>query len=302
MESRQLVEKQKLVDKVKGTCYTILFENRYQEFSDTFGYFYHPKINPIQVEEVSENIALWSIVCSPLYHNPFGNKDKKMYFYTDVNGDLLFDNRFFDYATPFSDGCAFIQVKGFEDWKPVKKSLILDVKRHQLLSVPIDFKAVDRVVNNNIPFLDTESKKWGSCVINPETGEWNYDIPFIWDGLSFSSTTDRVYVGIVKSFSYYPNWDNTPYCRMVPDWDKAESYHKYSITSMSKKYAYTLDSFRESDGYGHCALRNDFWDYVRSRDIFGSGSLDSVDSNNVVDAGNIEEYTYKKSYVANSRN
>ncbi len=53
------------------------------------------------LESVEENIALWRKYKS--------GSSKSYYFFTDLEGKLLFDGKTFQYATPFSDSKACLK-------------------------------------------------------------------------------------------------------------------------------------------------------------------------------------------------
>lgn len=139
----------------------------------------------IHIVGISEDIALWRV---------YNFKDESMFFYTDIEGNILF-HYFFDFATLFCDGCAPVIANG--------KAVIIDVNRHRLLSCPIRFKSVRSIQNNQLSVLDYDTNKWGSYNINPETGIWTQDIPFIWDGLSLLKDADNsVLVGLNEGYHY----------------------------------------------------------------------------------------------------
>jgi len=240
---------------------------------------------------VEENIALWSY---KLFS--FGNEREYRYCYTNLSGDLLLGNQEFSYAMPFSNGCALVQTS-----YPIQKqtTFIIDTKRHQILSVPPDFKNVNNIMYNRLPILDYESNKWGTYMINPETGEWSYDIPFIWDCLALSRNEGSVYVGRRENFCYHPNDDNTPYSHMVPGHDDFEVANIYRTTgiSLSIEEACDFAYFEEIQNDG-CHLVLDprsYWDdYALYRE---KNNFVSTNDGSIVDLGNLKEYTLKKSYL-----
>lgn len=54
----------------------------------------------LSLVSVEENISLWK--------KRYFNDDKEDYFYTDLEGNLLFDGRNFQYATPFYHSLACV--------------------------------------------------------------------------------------------------------------------------------------------------------------------------------------------------
>lgn len=244
------------------------------------------------MEGVEENIALWQVTTKSFRHG-----DKYTYFYTDLNGNLLFGNSFFDYATPFSNGCALVQTQYYS---PEIKTFILDIKHHQVLSIPIDFNSANKMMHNSLPVLDNKSNKWGSYIVDTETGIWTYDIPFIWDCLALSRNKDNVYVGCSEDFCYSPNIDNTPYSHMIPDRDEVAIAKMYRVTGipMTKQEAVNYDYFRELNNHECCRLVENprrYWeDYPLLSEAQG---LNSTNDGTIVETGKLKEYTLKKSYL-----
>lgn len=150
-----------------------------------FGY-----INNIFFEGVTENIVLWSVECCSYKY-----KNKYMYVYTDIEGNILFDNLFFDFAILFSNRCAFVIT---DEYNPKIQNFVLDIERKQVITIPVKFKSIGNIVDNNIPVLDSKTKKWGSYVLDLKSGKWSHKIPFIWDKLAFSRNKKMYMVGLKK--------------------------------------------------------------------------------------------------------
>lgn len=148
----------------------------------------------IYLESVEEDIALWKK----------GNCVHKnyCYFYTDLEGKLLFNGKTFKYATPFSNFRAC--VNNYREW------LVLDLENKEIIVFPKEliFENINIFRNDGLPLFDRDSLSWGSVRYNPNEKSFKKDIPFIWDTLEFSRVKDQVYVG--KS-DIYLSGDNHPY-------------------------------------------------------------------------------------------
>ncbi len=253
------------------------------------------------MEGVEENIALWVIKCRDVDKT---RDSEYMFIYTDLDGNLLFGNTFFNYAMPFSDGCAYVDAtrsfNGIEQF-------ILDVKNRQILTLPFDWKDVNTIMHNNLPVLDRETGKWGSYVINPETGVWTYGIPFIWEGLAFSREDYpkdlRAYVSIRHDICSYPNIDNTPYYRMNPRYDEVEVLKRYMTarTTMSIKEATNFNEFYRKRKYyskdSFCLVENPKIYWSEEPLIWEKSRNASTNDGTIVEFGNLEGFSLKKTYL-----
>ena len=198
---------------------------------------------------------------------------------------------------PFSNGCALVQTT-----YPIKNltTFIIDMKRHQILSVPPAFKGVDNMRYNCLPILDYDSNKWGTYMINPETGEWSYDIPFIWDCLTLSRNEGKVYVGLEQQVCYSPNIDDTPYSHMIPDRDKVEVMSKFRTAGvpMTKQEAHDLNQFKQFWEARCCVFVFDpdqYWnDYPLYREKV---NFCSTNDGTILEPEDLEDYALKKSYL-----
>ena len=65
--------------------------------------FYEIKDYGAELESVEENIALWWVG----YRRVDDSRVTSYYFYTDLEGNMLFDGNTFFFATPFSNGLAY---------------------------------------------------------------------------------------------------------------------------------------------------------------------------------------------------
>jgi hypothetical protein len=148
-------------------------------------YRYTRKIFDIHLVSIDNNIALWAV------EHLTGHGSLYSYIYTDLNGNILFNNEIFKYAAPFSNQKAIVKIMHSE-W------LIIDLEKKEIVSFPHDltFRNINRFKNNCIPLFDKEKKKWGGYQYNEEDKTFSENIPFIWDALDFSRSEGEVYVGI----------------------------------------------------------------------------------------------------------
>lgn len=269
----------------KENCTRVLDEKYYDLGSETYKYIFGGKL---YLEAISENIALWSIECdSPIY------KRKTKYFYTDLNGNILFQNFFFDYATPFSDECAVIETPHYTS----KRTLfILDLRHQQLLSIPKEINGIYKIMHSNIPVYDEQSKKCGSYHIDTETGLWTQDIPFIWDRLAFDNDKEIVWVSRTSLNPYYSNDDNTPYNHMVPNHNEISYYKEYYITRLNKNQCYNYDGFLQSKKLNGIIKRQNF-DSIEEA-IYSKTNSDYQDNQDTtINTDSIKKYSLKLSHI-----
>lgn len=144
----------------------------------------------LSLVSVEENIGLWK--------KRYFNDDKEDYFYTDLEGNLLFDGRNFQYATPFYHSLACVNDR-IDGW------YLMDIRKKQLVSLPkeISFDNINGFRQENLALFDKEKRHWGSYCYTPESAEFREEIPFIWDNLEFSRDNGFVYTGLV---------DRSPIC------------------------------------------------------------------------------------------
>lgn len=134
-------------------------------------YYEKSYYNCIFLISVEEDIALWK---------KFNAVHKEyLHFYTNLEGNLIFNGKNFKYATPFSNSRACIN--NFREW------LILDLERKEIISFPngLNFENINILRNDNIALFEKSSFKWGSIKYYPDEKSFQNDIPFIWDALTF---------------------------------------------------------------------------------------------------------------------
>lgn len=143
------------------------------------------KQSDIEILSIKENIVLWGTERTCKY-----SLCSKLYFYTDMEGKLLFDGTIFRYATPFSDSCAL--VKQDNDW------YIIDLKIMKFVGLPNEILpyTANGFENGNLAIFDRTKEHWGSYYYSRENQAFEQDIPFIWDALEFLRKKEGVYVGI----------------------------------------------------------------------------------------------------------
>lgn len=116
-------------------------------------------------------------------------KDSRTYFFTDLNGNILFSNTGFKYATPFSSSLSYVIM-----WDNME--YIIDIKSKLLILISNNkWQITNGFRNGNLAVFDEESKKWGSYLFDRDNLSFSQDIPFIWDALEFSRDKDFVYAG-----------------------------------------------------------------------------------------------------------
>lgn len=181
----------------------------------------HRTITLISVEE---NIALWAV---KEYRN-----QKRYYYYTDLQGTLLFNGECFFYATPFSDHKALVKI--------YRKPLVLDLSHKELVEIPesISWESLNGFRNSNMVVFDEKEKQWGSYHYDDNEKGFLQDIPFIWDTLEFSRKQDQVYVGKsnvgVAMFGY----------DVQTKWDERDLELQIATLQLDKKYAYDLKRYK----------------------------------------------------------
>lgn len=181
----------------------------------------HRTITLISVEE---NIALWAV---KEYRN-----QKRYYYYTDLQGTLLFNGECFFYATPFSDHKALVKI--------YREPLVLDISHKELVEIPesISWESLNGFRNSNMVVFDEKEKQWGSYHYDDNEKGFLQDIPFIWDTLEFSRKQDQVYVGKsnvdVAMFGY----------DVQTKWDERDLELQIATLQLDKKYAYDLKRYK----------------------------------------------------------
>ena len=181
----------------------------------------HRTITLISVEE---NIALWAV---KEYRD-----QKRYYYYTDLQGNLLFNGECFFYATPFSDHKALVKI--------YREPLVLDISHKELVEIPesISWESLNGFRNSNMAVFDEKEKQWGSYHYDDNEKGFLQDIPFIWDTLEFSRKQDQVYVGKsnvgVAMFGY----------DVQTKWDERDLELQIATLQLDKKYAYDLKRYK----------------------------------------------------------
>lgn len=138
----------------------------------------------IYIASIREDIVYWKT-----YPSGYTLVSPK-YFYTDLEGKILFNESIFDYAAPFSNSCSL--VKQGSDW------YIIDLNLKEFVSLPNEITpyAASGFEMGNLIIFDKETGHWGSYYYNREDKTFQKDIPFIWDALKFAENKDFVYVGL----------------------------------------------------------------------------------------------------------
>lgn len=186
------------------------------------------KINfhDIDLISIDNNIILWRVT----------SRDLNLYnfFYTDINGNLLFNGTLFNYATSFSNSLAFIELG--------REYYIIDINNMLLVKIPneIVWDNLNGFRNNNLAVFDKTSHHWGSYYYDEKEQSFKKDIPFIWDALEFSRNKDIVYVGIHEVSPY-----SDPY-KQNRNFDMFQTeLFRIKTLEMNKKYVYDLERYKK---------------------------------------------------------
>lgn len=231
---------------------------------------YYDKLwyNKIFLESVEEDIALWKK--GNIEHKDF------CYFYTDLEGNLLFNGNQFKYATPFSNSRACIN--NYREW------LILDLEKKEVISFPneLTFGNINKFRNDGLALFNIISLKWGSIKYDSYEKTFKQDIPFIWDALEYSRIKDYVYVG---NHSVSPIRDSSPYSNWNDDCGKM-----FTISAMKLPF----DKSKSLDYYN--SKREEYMCYLSRNEI---RYIQEKISSNISEA---EEYQIIKDYLRTAYN
>lgn len=170
---------------------------------------------------VEENIALWSLQMT----------ENSLYFYTDLQGKILFDNSFFPFASTFSDRVAW--VKDFSGiW------YIINLRKKELVEIPIEempWKNIRDIRHGNLAVLNKENQ-WGSYFYNQEENTFQQDVPFLWDALEFSRKENLAYVGMYSSRSIV---------NPLNEWAPENFQMLIKVTPLLKNYLYDRKAYQQ---------------------------------------------------------
>ena len=217
---------EQLVQKV-SKCANDLLEKNYNNINSNT-YCIHSYGSAI-LDSVDENICLWRLIC-------YKRSERiQLYFYTNLEGEILFDNNFFEEATTFSNGSSLVDY-GRNNWYIIN----LEKREKMQISNDMNCKLFQNFMHNSMAVLDCDIKKWGSYSLNPSERVWQREIPFIWDYLALSRDKDIVICGIADKYTCKSNYEYGPYSHMIPDYDKVSVVVRYKIARMLKKSALSL--------------------------------------------------------------
>lgn len=238
----------------------------------------------IFLESVEEDIALWKK----------GNGALKdyCYFYTDLEGNLLFNGEKFSYATPFSNLRAC--VNNYREW------LILDLERKEKVSFPdeLEFVNINKFRNDGLVLFDKNSLHWGSIRYNPYEGTFEKDIPFIWDALEFSRLQGQVYVGI---HSVSPIRNNDPYFHWSDDFG---SIFTIEVMRLPIDLAKNLDCYNHRKKAYTGAMYQNVIRYIEEEisNVIPKENRNQIISNYLKTAYNIGDYYFEEKYNEEANN
>ncbi len=221
---------EELIKRVTDNARAMLAKSYDDIASNTYSmHFYGSAI----LDSVDNNICLWRLNC-------YKRGDKlQLYFYTNLEGNILFDNSFFEEATTFSEECSLVDYDG-SNW------YIINLKKGEKMQIPKDrdCKLFKNFMYNSMAILDSNTKKWGSYSLDLNKRLCKKEIPFIWDYLALSREKDYVYAGVTDTYSYKPNYEYSSYNHMISDYDKIKTGRRLKIAKMLKKDAYDMEYFK----------------------------------------------------------
>ncbi len=277
-------------DKIISNFITI-FKEKFKDNDDYhhLGSLYarFPDYEKIRLISVDENIALWSM---PYYYRSQGH-NYLFYFYSDLKGNILFDETLFAYATPFSSGCALVREDLRDEWYVIN----LNTKERVLKPANLGWGDLTDFRNNTLAICDGNNGKWGSYTIDFDEHLWQVDIPFIWDYLTLSRDPNLVYAGLDHYFIDHPNWEYGPYNHMIPDRYEVSWLHYYKVALLKREEAKNLDVFKELEKH----IEHYFWargertKYIpEGKSNVGDGYFNekTINTGQLVDVGSLSDY------------
>lgn len=277
----------------------VLIKSNESSFRKTYYYY-------IALESVEEDIALWK------KGNPATNEF--LYFYTDLDGNLLFNGENFFYATPFSNSRAF--VRNYRGW------FVLDIKKKEIVCfsndlIIDDLDNINKFRNDELAVFDGKKNKWGSLLYNEDEHTFEKDIPFIWDALDFSRLKNEEYAEVyIGLHNLSPICSKHPYDKASEDFGSkvtisvmrapifmAKTYDYYN--NVTKTYKYIRGIIKDIEEEISSTIPKEkriqkVKEYLQTaQDIcdwyFEENCMEKTNNNSgkIVDVGNIEEYPKK---------
>lgn len=207
---------------------------------------------PIELSlvDVEEGIALYKL-------HKIGLSSEDSYFYTDLDGNILFSKNTFKYATPFSDSLSYIIMHD-------NKHCIIDIKDKKLVEIPMINKPWENINgfrNGNLAALNKKSKKWESYFYDRDENIFCKDIPPIWNNLEFSRDKDIVYAGISNIHQLCPsNYDVQTKWSEITDLELT-----IRVIRMLKDNAYNLKYYNYIIDIFKMAIEQDKIRYIREK-------------------------------------
>lgn len=256
-------------------------------------------ITDLHLCNVSEDILLWQIEYE---------KKIKLYFYTDRNYKLLFNEQVFTYASPFSKGCGLAKTINTKTEK--EETNVIDLNLRKIVEVPteeMDCLETYNIRNGNMAMYGNNGH-WGSYFYNEEENAFLEDIPFIWDALEFSKDGNNVVVGL-RNYQSILNPD------LENKWKPDKVEMKIKMMEALKEYAYDTTLYRQFLSYVYknklssmeiyptenversltpqmeeCFIRefHDLYGYASETPILNTCTNRTP---NIVDTGSLDEYT-----------
>ena len=257
----------------------------------------------MRLETVEDNIALWSVG-----YTRTDNIEERFYFYSNLEGKLLFNGESFIFATPFSNGLAVVLSGG-------RKYYLIDRENKEVLLMPEEAKVYE-VSNIRNDMMSAKHSGfhyplWGSYKIDRKEKTLECVIPFIWNYLNMSRTQNQVYAGIsdgyyvtssgshersyiAKAYSDYSLYD---WSRDLNDPPKFKEYVRNFVSRMDIETAQNKDYIKyflgillgnKYDGY-------QVWLYFQDNDIgayFGEKNEEKLCTNDgtIVENESLEGY------------
>ena len=169
---------------------------------------------------VEEDIALWA----------FQIDSVPVYFYTNLQGKLIFGDVCFFKASAFSKSCAWVKTMD-KEW------YIINREKKELIKIPycdMPWQNIRDIRNGNLALLN-EKNLWGSYFYDQEEHIFQNDIPFIWNALEFSRKEKFAYAGIFSSKSVV-NSSN--------EWGPEHVFFQLIVSQFLKDCLYNLDIYQ----------------------------------------------------------
>lgn len=248
----------------------------------------------IYLISIDDEIALWK---KELNNN-------KKYFYTNLEGNILFD-RSFQYATPIYNSKCLIMLNN--------KYYLLDLSNNELVSIPSNINNISNFRNNHLLLFNKDKWKWGSISYDDNNKTLKEYIPYIWDTLDISKENGYVYIGnhyITRRCNDYYKMNHS-YLYIIPVikmslLDACNLEHYNHILEVYK-YGYNVINYVEknikdniSDEERNKIIKEYIQTYLNISDNMDNENLvNTHNSNKLIYQSNIDSYKLVKGIYLN---